>query len=564
MFAGAAFAGGDLRGEYVEGEALVVLEGPTEVAAGNSAAFEASISASAKRVAASVGAQPVGTFSAISAGVEKNIFHIKSSSKSTEQLLAELERVHGVLGASPNYIRSISRTPNDPRYGDLWGMPYIRAPRAWDETIGSREIYVAVIDTGIDYNHNDLSANMGRDLDGNFGRDTVNGDNNPMDDHSHGTHVAGTIGAVGNNAVGVAGVNWQVSLLGVKVLDARGFGNDAQIIAGLDYVVAQKRRGLNIRVANMSLGGWSTPITNPNTNPYALAHKAVSDAGILLVVAAGNEFQNIDRPGGPGSDPYHPFRDYRGMLPYPASFRFENMITVASITSAGRRSDFSNYSPNYVQLAAPGSGVLSTTPGNSYATMNGTSMATPHVAGAAALLAAKRPEETASQIKSRILNYVAPNANLDGLVTTNGHLDLGASITAVNPVPVRGVSLEPASLNLRVGQRANLTATIEPDDADDTTVAWFSSNSSIARVSPVTAAQGSVSATSSATVEGIAAGTVTITVMTNDGQYTATSEVTVSAGGGGGGGCSVGPGAAIPAILLLLIPLAMLTKRSAK
>ena len=149
-------------------------------------------------------------------------------------------------------------------------------------------------------------------------------------------------------------------------------------------MLAQKKRGLNIRVVNISIGDWEEPIKDQEKHPYGAAIKALSDAGVLVVIAAGNDYQDIDNPGGPGSDPDHPETDYKGQLPYPACFRFANTITVAAIASDGTRSDFSNYSPDYVHLAAPGSAILSTLPGKKYASWNGTSMATPYVAGAAA------------------------------------------------------------------------------------------------------------------------------------------------------------------------------------
>ncbi len=424
---------------YVEGEVLVVMEIPKGIAAADINSFEAAIASSANSLASSIGAEAVQAYSAIAVSSGKNVVLMKGQGKSTSQLLASLEGMPGVLGATPNYIKKQSRLPNDGSYGNLWAMPYIEAPRAWDTSIGSRGVFVAVVDTGINYNHVDLAANMGRDRSGNYGIDTLNGDTDPMDDDGHGTHVAGSIGAVGNNGIALAGVNWEVSLLAVKVLGPQG-GTSATVIQGLNYILGQKNAGLNIRVANMSLGGWEPVIVNPEMHPEGIACKAVSDAGIVLVVAAGNEYQNLDNPGGPGSDPGHPFTDYRGQLCYPACFQFANMITVASITSNGTRSDFSNYSPSYVHLAAPGSNILSTYYDGGYYWSDGTSMASPHVAGAAALIAAAHPAEGATQIKSRILNNVTPNPSLlsvapAAVVTTGGHLNVGAAIGAAAPTP---------------------------------------------------------------------------------------------------------------------------------
>lgn len=517
LFAAAGFAGAGTRMEYVEGEALVVIESPGNISAMDGASIEARLSASAESVASIVGAKAVRTYGALAAASGKNIVFLRAEGKSTKELLDALGKAPGVLGAAPNYIFRALVTPNDTRYDELWGMGAINAPSAWDVETGDAGVFVAVLDTGINYTHPDLAANIGTDMDGNRGIDTVNSDVDPMDDQGHGTHVSGTIGAVGNNATGVAGVNWAVSLLGVKVLGADGSGSGESIIAGLNYVVNQKSRGLNIRVANMSLGGWMNPIDNPDTDPYALAHKAVSDAGIVLAVAAGNEYQNMENPGGPGSDPEHPAYDYRGELNYPACFHFANMITVASITSATSLSDFSNYGSAYVQLAAPGSAILSTTKEGGYASGYGTSMACPHVAGAAALIAAAHPGETAGQIRARILNYTTANADLTGKVSTGGYLNVSAAISGTAPaVPVSGVSVSPTESRLFIGETVALTATVLPANADNKGVSWSSSNPSIASVS----ANGVVSA--------LANGSARIAVHTDEGGFTAFCDVTVA------------------------------------
>lgn len=558
------FSEAPILGNYVEGDVLVVLEAPVSASTAGEAAFKEALSSSAKTVASTIGAQVAETYSEIAAASGKNIVYMKGNGKSTKELLAALNGVPGVLGASANFASKTLRTPNDPRYSELWGMNTINAPDAWDITTGSRQVFVGIIDTGIDYNHPDLAGNIGRDMDNNIGRDTVAGNNDPMDTDEHGSHVAGTIGAVGNNGTGVAGVNWEVGIIGVQVFSPGGVAYDNHVIAGLNYLLGQKQRGLNIRAVNMSIGGWRSPIANPSTDPYGSAIKALSDAGIIVVIAAGNEYQNIDNPGGPGSDPSDPTYDYRGQLPYPACFQFANTITVASITSGLARSDFSNYSPNYVQLAAPGSSILSTTPGNAYKNFNGTSMATPHVTGAAALIAAAHPTESAAQIKARILNNISPNANLNGLVARNGHLNLNAAIRGVGPTPtpdpdvrVTGVTVTPTTLSLAVGQSFTLNATIIPANAADKTVTWTTSNATVV--------DGAVSGLT-ATITAYSAGTAVITVRTNDGGFTATCTVTVGSGGGGGsgGGCSVGAAATIPAVLLLMVPLAMLLKRGNK
>jgi subtilisin family serine protease len=347
----------------------------------------------------------------------KDIVLLRSGEKTTEELLQALEGNPAVLAASPNYRVYAAQTPNDPGYSNLWGMSAIRAPAAWDRSTGSRGVYAAVLDTGIDYNHDDLADNMGRDLNGHLGKDILNNDDDPMDDDGHGTHVAGIIGAVGNNGIGVAGVNWGVSLLSVKVLDSNGDGSFATVARGLDYITGQKRGGRNIRVANLSLAGWVSPYSDAVTT-LRNACRAAADQGILLVFAAGNDGYNIDDP-------------IDGERPYPASFNESNMITVTAIDSNGTRKY--NYSSRYVHLAAPGVGIWSTYSNDKYAEMSGSSMAAPHVSGAAALLAARYPSEAAWQIRSRILGNVTKTSHLSGQVYSGGYLNIQAAVESATP-----------------------------------------------------------------------------------------------------------------------------------
>ena len=424
--------------EYVPGEAVVVVEAGTSGEGLTAMEFGNMLSSSAERIASAAGGNTAGITAAIASVTGKNIILVKSSEKTTEELLAELRKNSAVLSASPNYKIRLSRTPNDPYYtsGQQWGMTAVRAPAAWDRSVGSSNVYVVVIDSGIRYDHPDLTANMGTDLEGNYGYDFHNGDTNPMDDNGHGTHVAGIIGAKGNNGIGVAGVNWNVKLLAVKVLGSNGSGDIYNLVSGLEYVTDQKRRGLNIRVANMSLGVWlNSSIANDAAaiNAMNTACEAVSSRGVMLTVASGNEYQDISNPGGLFSNPDDLLADYRGKLPYPASFRHANMITVTAINSSYRRQDFANYSSRYVHLAAPGVGIWSTYHNGGYTEMNGTSMATPYVAGAAALLSAMFPSETAGQIRSRILGNVTRISNLSGLVSTGGYLNIQGAVTNETP-----------------------------------------------------------------------------------------------------------------------------------
>ena len=313
-----------------------------------------------------------------------------------------------VLYAEPNYLLhltgksgksgqpNLTATPNDPSYGSLWGLTKINAPGAWNITTGSNNAVVVVIDTGIDYTHPDLAANMYQNTDCNndgihndpcFGIDVANGDNDPRDDHYHGTHVAGTIGAVGNNGIGVVGVNWKVKLHACKFFDASGNATTDGAIECLDYVKALKARGINVVATNNSWGG------DENSQALYDAIDEQRQAGILFISGAGNG--NLF---GIGQDnDTTPF--------YPCNFFLANMICVAATTSTDSRAGFSNYGLHTVHVGAPGESILSTLPQNqgSYGSLDGTSMATPHVAGLAALLYAQNPSRNWSQIKNLIL-----------------------------------------------------------------------------------------------------------------------------------------------------------------
>lgn len=304
-----------------------------------------------------------------------------------------------VLYAEPDYVLHVLQnpvTPNDPRFGELWGLQKIQAREAWGLSTGSPQVVVAVIDTGIDYNHEDLNANLfrnpldcnsnGIDDDGNgfvddcYGIDTFNDDPDPMDDFGHGTHVAGTIGAMGNNGVGVVGVNWHVQLVACKFIGSDGFGYTSGAITCLEYIAALKDAGVNIVATNNSWGG------DDFSQALFEAIDAHRQRGILFIAAAGNAASNNDT-----------------FAFYPADYYLPNVIAVGATNSNDNRADFSNYGRRSVHLGAPGVDVLSTTPGNTYDTFSGTSMATPHVTGVAALLAAQDPLLDWKAIKNLIL-----------------------------------------------------------------------------------------------------------------------------------------------------------------
>lgn len=296
-----------------------------------------------------------------------------------------------VTACEPNYVYRTSALPNDSRYNDLWGMSQIGASQAWDLATGSTEVVVAVIDTGVDYTHPDLAANMwenpdeipgnGIDDDGNgfvddvYGANTLTNSGDPYDDNMHGTHVAGTIGAAGNNSAGVVGVNWTVKLMGVKFLSASGSGSLLHAIKAIDYAVAE---GADVINASWGGRGYSSLLEDAVARAEA--------AGILFVAAAGNSALNND------TFPH-----------YPSNFDLANVVSVAATDSRDKLAYFSNYGTS-VHIAAPGMSILSTLPGARYGNLSGTSMAAPHVAGLAALVKAFHPDYSHYQIKDTILN----------------------------------------------------------------------------------------------------------------------------------------------------------------
>lgn len=335
-----------------------------------------------------------------------------------EQAIAILSRLPFVEYAEPNYLVQAVATPNDPSFDSLWGMKNINAPAAWEISTGSTNMVVADIDTGIDYTHPDLKANVWTNLDttdaclNQHGYNFVAKDCDPADDQGHGTHTAGTLGAVGNNGVGVVGVNWNVKIMALKFLDSSGTGTNAGAIAALQYAV-----GKGVKVSNNSWGGGGYDQSMYN------AIKAAGAAGHLFVAAAGNGnwagiAQNNDKT---------PF--------YPASYNLDNIISVTAIDSSDRKASFANYGATSVDLGAPGVSILSTVPNKSYASYSGTSMATPHVAGSAALLWGLHPDWTYSQVKTQILSTARPISALSGKTVTGGTLDLAAAVGTLPPQP---------------------------------------------------------------------------------------------------------------------------------
>lgn len=322
------------------------------------------------------------------------------------------------LACSPNYILNSGATPNDPRLSEEWGHRAIDSAAGWDVTKGGQSnIVIAIIDTGTDYNHPDLKDNIwtnsgeiagnGIDDDHNGVIDDVHGYNaitsggDPMDDNMHGTHVAGIIGAKGNNGIGVVGVHWTAKMMPIKFLSGGGWGYLSDAIKGIDYMVAMKNRGVNIRVVNNSWGGGGFSST------LLAAIRRARDAGIIFVAAAGNSGTDNDV-----------------LASYPASYEVDNVVSVASSQEGDTLSSFSCFGLDSVDIAAPGSSILSTLPDNQYGSLSGTSMATPFISGALGLLLDREPSLTNVQAIERLYRTAKPVAAFEGMIKTGRLLNL--------------------------------------------------------------------------------------------------------------------------------------------
>jgi subtilisin family serine protease len=314
--------------------------------------------------------------------------------------------------------------PNDPQFGDQWALNNlgqnggksradIDALKAWAKTRGSADVVVAVLDSGVDYTHVDLRANMWLrpdtvpqyfddelggfdDLHG-FAIDPTLSD--PMDDNGHGTHCAGVIGAEGNNGEGIAGINWNIEIMPLKFLGRGGFGSTKAAIEAINYAIDRKKNGVNLRVISASWGSTSRSKALEDTI------RAAGDAGILFVAAAGNNSTDNDK------------RPH-----YPSNYDLPNVISVAALDRADQLTSFSNFGAKTVHIAAPGKDILSTWLNDEYREASGTSMATPQVSGVAALIVAADSRITVAKLRERLLATVDRLPSLEGKVASGGRL----------------------------------------------------------------------------------------------------------------------------------------------
>ncbi|MDQ7786489.1 MAG: S8 family serine peptidase [Thermodesulfovibrionales bacterium] len=422
-------------GQYKDGELLVKFKSGVKAA-------------SSSAVHKTVGASVVRKYTII-----PTLEHVKlPKGLSVKDAVMQYMANQNVEYAEPNYIRKTETIiPNDTYFANQWSFwntgqyaygtagADIKMAAGWDVTIGSGDITIAVLDTGIDYGHNDLVWNIWRNLgemsctdavdnDGNgylndcTGWNFIDNNNDPMDDYGHGTHVAGVIGAKGNNSTGIAGVMWLTNMMALKVCDVNGSCDVGAEIAAIDYAITMKNNhGVNVRAMNASFGGG-----NFSTSEYQAIDRA-NVAGILFVASAGNG-------GGDGVG------DNNDVMPmYPASYNLPNIISVAATDQDDRRVSFSNFGPTSVDVAAPGTYIFSTVPNwwtmyygyGHFEMFDGTSMAAPHVTGLAGLVSAYYAHFTHSQIRTMILRYVDVLPTMNGWILTGGRINADRALKSL-------------------------------------------------------------------------------------------------------------------------------------
>jgi subtilisin family serine protease len=364
---------------------------------------------------------------------------MRSGNLTTRDLIKTLRANPDIELVEPNYVIRANALPNDPLLGSQYslintgqtvlgnpGTPGadIDAQRAWNLTTGSRRNIVAILDTGIDYNHPDLAANMftaphpfsvtvGSAVvscaAGTHGYNAITNACDPLDNNGHGTHTAGVIGAVGNNGRGMSGVNWTASMMAVKVLDQDGKGTVADSIEAIEWLIKVKTAlgaDANVRVLNAS---WSAVVSSAALDDQIAA---ANNANMLFVASAGAQTSNND------------------VVPnYPSSSPNANVISVAAVDHNGQLAAFSNFGATSVDLGAPGVEIVSTYPNDQYIVETGTSMAASHVSGAAALVLSACELSTAA-LKSTLLSTVDPDASLTGRTTSGGRLNVYAALVA--------------------------------------------------------------------------------------------------------------------------------------
>ena len=407
--------------------------------------------------------ETINTLQRLGVRVTKTYNHVGISSavvfSDVGQAIENLWNSGLVEYVEPDYIVKATAVPNDPFFSNLWGLHNtndvdIDAPGFWNTRKTAMTSIVGVIDTGIDYNHEDLNTSMwinpgeiasdGIDNDNNgyiddiYGINTVNGTSDPLDDAGHGTHVAGTIGARGNNNKGITGVSWRTRLMAIKFLDSSGSGATSGAIEAINYAIAMKiANNYGKMILNNSWGGagYSQALYD--------AIKSAKNNNILFIAASGNDGVNTD------TNPH-----------YPSAYDLDNIISVGANNNGDQLASFSNYGCSSTDVIAPGEQILSTTPSNTYSYYSGTSMATPHVSGIAALLWSHKTTSW-RRIKAMILNGSEKKLSYSQKSVTQGRVNLPRSLSAYKKPAIFNVS--PASA------QPGDTVTIKGQDFGSTT-----------------------------------------------------------------------------------------------
>jgi subtilisin family serine protease len=356
-----------------------------------------------------------------------------------DSVVSAYQALPDVEYAERNFTISLDHTGSgkhlhaeDPRFSEQWSLANegqkggkagadISAMNAWATTTGSDDVVVAVLDSGIDYNHEDLVNNIWnrpeqieafRDeslgvIDDVHGYDAIDNSGDPFDQNGHGTHCAGIIGAEGGNKVGIAGVNWKVKIMALKFMNAGGFGTTKDAVEAINYAIDRRKAGVNVRVISASWG------STQKSRALEDVIRRANDAGILFVAASGNASVDTDhRPH------------------FPAGYKLPNVISVAALDRNDQLAQFSNYGAKSVHIAAPGKDILSTWLGNDYEEHSGTSMATPVVAGVAALVLAHKPGVNVAELRAWLLKSVDKLPNLEGKVSSAGRINAAKAVAS--------------------------------------------------------------------------------------------------------------------------------------
>jgi subtilisin family serine protease len=355
-------------------------------------------------------------------------------------VVSEYQQLPEVEYAEPNFEIELDATeasgplvpilPQDPQFNDQWALANsgqrggkqgadISATLAWATTTGSDKVVVAVLDSGVDYTHEDLIQNMWMrpasmapyhdnelgTIDDENGFNAIDTASDPMDENGHGTHCAGIIGAEGENNIGIAGVNWKVKIMPLKFMNAGGFGTTKDAIEAINYVIDRKKAGVNVRIISASWG------STQRSRALEDAIRKAYENDILFVAAAGNSTVSNDRT------PH-----------YPSSYNVPNVVSVAALDRHDELARFSNWGAKSVAIAAPGVDILSTWLGDAYEEKSGTSMATPVVSGVAALILAEHPRMSVDDLKKKLLASTDPIVALKGKTVTGGRINAAKAL----------------------------------------------------------------------------------------------------------------------------------------